>query len=133
MQWGWNYRLLAALAKQESSYRPDARSRVGARGLLQIMPQTGREIARDLGLKSYSLQNPAHSIQMGAYYLSKMRAHTFPYAKDYQDNIKLALCAFNSGPHRVTQYKGCPPFKETQDYQRKILAFWEQYKKEHLP
>lgn len=97
------------------------------------MPKTGREIAGDLGLKTWDLTNPAQAIQMGTYYLAKMRVHTRPYAKNYYENIRLSLCAYNAGPHRVTQYRGCPPFKETQDYQRKILAYWEQHKKEHLP
>lgn len=133
IQWGWNWRLLAAVAKQESSYNPQAVSRVGARGLLQIMPQTASEIAADLGLKTWDLNDPGHSIHMGAYYLTKMRAHVKPFARDYRHNIVLALCAYNAGPHRVSQYKDCPPFRETQRYHRKIFAYWEQYKKEYLP
>ena len=132
-QFGWNWRLLAALAKQESSLNPNARSRVGARGLLQIMPATGREIASDLGLTSWNLTNPAQSIQMGAFYLAKMRTHTRPYAKNYRDNIRLSLCAYNAGPTAVTRYRDCPPYKETQNYHRKIFAYWEQHKKEYLP
>lgn len=97
------------------------------------MPRTGAEIASDLGLRTWDLHDPEHAINMGAYYLAKMRLHTRPYATDYGDNIKLALCAYNAGPHRVDQYKGCPPFRETQAYWRKVFVYWEQNKKEYLP
>ena len=97
------------------------------------MPRTGQEIAADLGLKTWDLTNPAQAIQMGTFYLAKMRSHTKPHAKDYRDNLRLAVCAYNAGPHRITQFKDCPPYRETQNYWRKVFANWEGYKKEHLP
>lgn len=99
--------LLAALIRTESAWNPNALSRVGAIGLAQLMPAT----ARGLGVDPH---DPVQNVLGGARYL---RAQL-----DRFDDVALALAAYNAGPHRVVQYQGVPPFKETQAYVRKILS-----------
>ncbi len=99
--------LFMALVWQESRYRADALSPKGAIGFAQLMPGT----AKDLGVNP---KNPAENLDGGARYL----------AAQYREfgDWKLALAAYNAGPHRVAQYGGIPPFTETRDYVRIILS-----------
>ncbi|SMO83835.1 lytic transglycosylase domain-containing protein [Ruegeria faecimaris] len=99
--------LFMALVWQESRYRADALSPKGAIGFAQLMPGT----AKDLGVNP---KNPAENLDGGARYL----------AAQYREfgDWKLALAAYNAGPHRVVQYGGIPPFTETRDYVRIILS-----------
>ena len=99
--------LFMALVWQESRYRADALSPKGAIGFAQLMPGT----AKDLGVNP---KNPAENLDGGARYL----------AAQYREfgTWKLALAAYNAGPHRVVEYGGIPPFTETRDYVRIILS-----------
>jgi soluble lytic murein transglycosylase-like protein len=99
--------LFMALVWQESRYRADALSPKGAIGFAQLMPGT----AKDLGVNP---KNPAENLDGGARYLAaQYRAF---------GDWKLALAAYNAGPHRVVQYGGIPPFTETRNYVRTILS-----------
>ena len=99
--------LFMALVWQESRYRADALSPKGAYGFAQLMPGT----AKDLGVNP---KNPAENLDGGARYL----------AAQYREfgTWKLALAAYNAGPHRVVEYGGVPPFTETRNYVRIILS-----------
>ena len=97
--------LFRALVEAESSYNPTALSPKGAYGLGQLMPDT----ARSLGVDP---RDPPQNLDGAARYLLAQLA-TF---KD----INLALAAYNSGPHRVVEYSGIPPFAETRDYIARI-------------
>jgi soluble lytic murein transglycosylase-like protein len=108
------YHLLHAVIRAESAYNPDAISHAGAQGLMQLMPQT----AERFGVKDPF--NPAENINGGSRYLSYL-------IKMFKGNYKLALAAYNAGEHKVIKYgMRIPPYKETQNYVRKVLFFYRQ-------
>jgi soluble lytic murein transglycosylase-like protein len=99
--------LLAALVRTESAYQPQVVSHAGAIGLAQLMPNT----AAQLGVDPYQ---PAENVKGGARYLREQL--------DAFDSVRLALAAYNAGPHRVRQYGGIPPFRETRAYVDRIMG-----------
>lgn len=106
--------LVQAVIEVESGYQSDAVSSAGAEGLMQIMPQT----QKDLGL--HDSFDPDANIQAGVKYL-KMMLKRF-------GSLHLALAAYNAGPGRVDKYNGIPPFPETQEYVRKVMARYRRMK-----
>ncbi len=102
-------RLLYGIIKVESSFNPYAVSKAGAMGLMQLMPQT----ALELGVKD--IFDIRQNILGGAKYIAKL-------IKEFKD-YKKALAAYNAGPGNVKKYNGIPPFKETQNYVKKVLAY----------
>ncbi len=123
--------LVYAVARKESAFSPDARSRVGARGLLQVMPETGRRVADGLGVSDpagVDLYKPAVNARLGAAYLSQM-------LERFDGNVILAAAAYNAGPERAARWLEDNPgqpaavwienitFGETRDYVKSVLAF----------
>ena len=122
----WAY----GIARSESLFMRDVRSSAGAIGLMQLMPATGREVARDIRLP-YSglatLTNPESNIRLGTTYLSQM-------SERYNGNQVLATAAYNAGPHRVDQWLPESgeldariwieniPFNETRKYVKRVLS-----------
>lgn len=99
--------LFLRLVQQESGWNPAAKSHKGALGLAQLMPAT----ARSLGVDPH---NPAANLEGGARYLARQ------YRKF--GSWRLALAAYNAGPEAVRKYGGIPPYRETQNYVKKILG-----------
>ena len=107
-RYGISNQLVDAVAWQESRYNPRARSSAGAIGVMQLMPATARQLG---------VSNP-HDVRQnvagGAAYLRQQ-------LERFGNNVPLALAAYNAGPGAVMKYGGIPPYRETQDYVRKIM------------
>lgn len=127
--------LVHALVRQESGFDPGARSRAGARGLMQLMPGTARRVARSLKLTDHSTErltsDPNHNVLLGSTYLDSMLDR-------FDGSMVMALAAYNAGPHRVKRWlkdNGDPrgsldrtidwiesiPFSETRNYVQRVL------------
>ena len=132
-----NPAMIFGLMRRESAFDHHALSPVGARGLMQIMPQTGRSIARKMNEKWRSnvvLFNPELNIRYGTSYFSEL-------LNRFDHNFVLAMAAYNAGPHRVERWlpkkKTMPadiwaeiiPFKETRGYVNAVLTYAVIYQK----
>jgi len=106
---GVNPLLVRALIQVESKFRPTARSRKGAMGLMQLMPSTARE---------YNVRNPFEpkaNIEAGIKHLKSL-------IDRFGSSLELGLAAYNAGPGAVEKFNGVPPYRETRDYVRRILS-----------
>ncbi len=108
-KYGVSYDLLTAMAQQESGFNPDAVSRSGAMGIMQIMPETAKELGLEHPYDAYE------NIMAGANYISQK-------LKEFNGNVDKALAAYNAGSSAVKQYGGVPPYGETQSYVKNIKA-----------
>ncbi|ALR16424.1 murein transglycosylase [Vibrio natriegens] len=128
---------MMSLARQESALDVEARSPVGARGIMQIMPETAKYTARKYKLKyqgTEELYNVGKNIEIGSHYLQGL-------LEDYDNNRIFALAAYNAGPNRVKTWRErtqgkvdayafieAIPFKETRGYVQNILMFETYYR-----
>jgi soluble lytic murein transglycosylase-like protein len=101
--------LVRAVIQVESGYEPRARSRSGAMGLMQLMPQT----AKQYGVTARRLYDPRANIEAGIKHLKSLLDHL---------PLHLALAAYNAGEGAVQRFRGVPPYPETQKYVSTILA-----------
>jgi hypothetical protein len=101
--------ILERLVNQESGWNPNAKSKVGALGLMQLMPGTAR------GLGVTNPLDPAQNIAGGVRYFAQN-------LKTFGGNIPMTVASYNAGPGAVKKYKGIPPYKETQNYVRNIVG-----------
>ena len=129
--------LVLSLIHQESVFNPTAKSPAGARGLMQIMPATGKGIAKDLNFSPYKtsmLYDPRVNISFGTYYFSDL-------VDEFQGKVEVALAGYNAGPARARRWWESMaeedidlfiesiPFKETRLYVKKILFNYGIYKR----
>jgi soluble lytic murein transglycosylase-like protein len=104
--------LVAAVIEQESRFKPRAKSHVGARGLMQLMPRTGRWMgARDL-------YNPEQNVDAGVKYIKYLD-------KRFKGDRKKIIAAYNGGEGNVMRYGGIPPFRETRQYVKKVMKNYD--------
>lgn len=107
--------LVRAVIKAESDFNPDAVSKRGATGLMQIMPANYKD------LKVKDPFDPEQNIMGGTRYLKRLMAR-------YDGKLPMVLAAYNAGPNAVDRYKSVPPFNETQRYVSKVMNFYSLYK-----
>lgn len=107
-QYGVPRNIAYALIRQESGGNPNARSPVGAEGYTQLMPGT----AKGLGVNP---RDPIDNLRGGMMYLGHL-------IKSFGGNIRMALAGYNAGPGAVKRYGGIPPYAETQNYVKRVLA-----------
>ncbi|HOQ75055.1 MAG TPA: lytic transglycosylase domain-containing protein [Thermoclostridium sp.] len=107
--------LVRAVMKAESSFQPFALSTSGAMGLMQLMPFTAQ------GLGVTDPYNIEENIRGGVQYLSWQ-------LKEFDNDWKLALAAYNAGPNAVKKYGGIPPYEQTQKYVEYVLRYYDMYK-----
>jgi soluble lytic murein transglycosylase-like protein len=105
--------LARSVMRMESGGNPNAISRVGAIGLMQLMPGTAKELGVDP-------KDPERNLEGGIKYLSQL-------ADKYDGDYVKTLAAYNAGPSRVDSYGGVPPFPETQRYVKNVLALYRKY------
>jgi soluble lytic murein transglycosylase-like protein len=113
-EFGVDKSLVKAVIHAESGYNPNAVSRAGAEGLMQLMPGTAQ------GLKVADSFNPNDNIRGGVRYL-RFLLDTF------KGDVTLALAAYNAGLSRVAKYGGVPPYEETRNYVSKVLSYQRNY------
>lgn len=127
-QWGPDEAMMYAIIRQESRFMPDARSRVGATGLMQLMPATARWVARQIPIQPFNtdmLLRPEVNVNMGTYYFGRVLA-------DLGHPI-MATAAYNAGPGRARRWRDDKPlegaiyvetipFNETRDYVKQVFA-----------
>ncbi|MBE0443047.1 MULTISPECIES: lytic transglycosylase domain-containing protein [unclassified Psychrobacter] len=101
--------LMKAMMHTESAFNPNARSPVGAQGLMQLMPATARRF------KVNNPWNPAENIEGSAKYIAWLM-------RRFDNRIEYAVAGYNAGEGNVDKYGGIPPFKETQNYVKKVMS-----------
>jgi soluble lytic murein transglycosylase len=111
--------LVKAVIAAESNFDPEAVSRKGAQGLMQLMPVTASTLGVDDPLR------PTENVRAGTRYLRLML--------DRYGDLERAVAAYNAGPAAVDRFGGVPPYPETRDYVRRVLAYYRHYHGDFSP
>jgi soluble lytic murein transglycosylase-like protein len=107
--------LVRAVIKVESDYDPRAISRMGAQGLMQLMPETAER------MQVHDTMDPRENILGGVRYLRVL-------ANMFNGDLELTLAGYNAGENAVVRYRGIPPYDETQQYVARVLAYYRRYR-----
>lgn len=128
--------LVAGIVRQESGFNSRATSPVGARGLMQVMPETGKEVAGNLGMafSTSRLYDPAYSVRLGSTYFASV-------LDIFDGNVELALAGYNGGPYRIQRlwkeqgtkarvddFVETLPIDESRNYVKRILVWADSYR-----
>ncbi len=108
--------LIKAVIKVESDYNPRVVSSRGAQGLMQLIPETAKD------LRVVNPFDPSENIRGGSQYLRQM-------LDQFDDNLELALAAYNAGPNAVKRHGGVPPYNETLNYIQRVKSYLAYYRK----
>jgi soluble lytic murein transglycosylase len=130
--------LVTALIRQESRFMPGIESPVGAKGLMQVMPDTGMWIAKQIHLKQYELNDPEDNIKLGTWYLDYTH-------REYGGNSMLAIASYNAGPNAVAgwvakkgindpdEFVEAIPYEETKGYVKSVFGNYWNYLRLYNP
>ena len=110
-----DFALIKAMIRAESGFNPYAVSRKGARGLMQLMPETA------LRLNVSNSFNPRENIEGGVRYFKYLLSL-------FKNDLRLSLAAYNAGENLVSQLGSIPPYRETVDYVQRVMSFYQAYK-----
>lgn len=110
-----DFALIKAMIRAESGFNPLAVSRKGAKGLMQLMPETA------LRMNVVNVFNPRENIEGGVRYFKYLLSL-------FNNDLRLSLAAYNAGENVVSELKSIPPYRETIDYVRKVLTFYQFYR-----
>ena len=110
-----DFALVKAMIKAESGFNPLAVSRKGARGLMQLMPETAQR------MNVANIFNPRENIDGGVRYFRYLLSL-------FNNDLRLSLAAYNAGENVVSELRSIPPYRETVDYVRKVLNYYQSYK-----
>jgi soluble lytic murein transglycosylase-like protein len=106
--------LVKAVIRAESDFDKNAVSRKGAQGLMQLMPETAKELAVKDSF------DPHENINAGVRYLKRQ-------LNNFQNNVPLALAAYNAGENAVRRYGRIPPYQETRTFVDRVLRYWDEF------
>jgi soluble lytic murein transglycosylase-like protein len=110
-----DFALIKAIIRAESGFNPFAISRKGARGLMQLMPETA------VRWNVSNVFNPRENIEGGVRYFKYLLSL-------FNNDLRLSLAAYNAGENLVSELRSIPPYRETVDYVRKVLNYYQSYR-----
>ena len=110
-----DFALIKAIIRAESGFNPAAVSRKGAKGLMQLMPETASR------LNVSNSFNPRENIEGGVRYFKYLLSL-------FNDDLRLSLAAYNAGENIVAEVRSIPPYRETVDYVKKVLSYYQSYR-----
>jgi len=110
-----DFALIKAMIRAESDFNPAAISKKGAKGLMQLMPETA------LRMNVSNVFNPRENIEGGVRYLKYLLSL-------FNNDLRLSLAAYNAGENIVSELRSIPPYRETVDYVQKVLNYYQSYK-----
>ena len=110
-----DFALIKAMIRAESAFNPFAISRKGAKGLMQLMPETASRMSVS------NIFNPRENIEGGVRYFKYLLSL-------FNNDLRLSLAAYNAGENVVGELRSIPPYRETVDYVKKVLSYYQSYR-----